>query len=50
MADNYNNEILGDGSFFWWTGRVADDDNWRENQLDKLVQILLAQDGDKELK
>jgi len=36
MADNYNNEILGDGSFFWWTGRVADDDTWRENQLDKL--------------
>ena len=34
--DNYHNEILGDGSFYWWTGRVADDDTWRENQLDKL--------------
>lgn len=34
--DNYHNEILGDGSFYWWTGRVADDDTWRENQLDTL--------------
>ena len=35
MADNYHNEILSDGSFYWWTGRVADDETWRENQLDK---------------
>ena len=36
MADNYQSDILSDGSFFWWTGRVADDETWRENQLDKL--------------
>ena len=36
MADNYQSDILSDGSFFWWTGRVADDETWRENQIDKL--------------
>lgn len=34
MYSNFNTGVFGDGTFFVWQGRVADDSTWRENMLD----------------
>ena len=35
MGNNFDSEVLSDGTFHWWHGQIVDDSTWQENIKDK---------------